>query len=261
MTALEELRHALIVFSFTLPRLLATFAILPVLSRQSLPGMARNGVAMSLALFAYPIVAAGAPIEELSMIVGLGVVVKEVVLGVLIGFGAAVLFWAIESVGYFIDNTRGASMASSIDPLTGSQTSPLGILFTQALNVIFFVGGGFLFFMGALYESYGFWPVFSFYPKLNPEGAIYFLGMLDRVVGLAVFIGAPVIIAMFMALIGLALISRFAPQLNVFFLSMPVKSGVGIFVLVIYTTVVLTYFGDELRALPLEFEALRRLVG
>lgn len=261
MTGLEELRQALMVFSFTLPRILATFLVLPILSSQSIPGTARNGVVMSMALFAYPIVAVGAPSAELSMIAGLGILLKETFLGTIIGFSGAIVFWGIESVGYFIDNTRGASMASSIDPLTGSQTSPLGILLTQALTVIFFAGGGFLFFLAAIYESYGFWPVFSFFPQINPEGAVYFLGLVDRLVGLAVFMGAPVVIAMLLSEIGLALISRFAPQLNVFFLSMPVKSGVGFFVLVVYAGILLSYFGDEVRTLPSLFTSLRSLVG
>ena len=261
MSALEELRQALLIFVFTLPRILTTFTVLPIFSRQAIPGMARTGLAMSLALFAYPIVAVGAPSEDLSLVVGLGVLVKEAFLGSIIGFSAAVLFWAIEGVGFFIDNSRGASMASSIDPMTGSQTSPFGILFTLALTVIFFVGGGFLFFLAALYESYGFWPVFSFSPEMSPDGALFFLGMLDRLVGLVVFMAAPVIVAMFMSEIGLALISRFAPQLNVFFLSMPVKSAVGLFVLVVYAGILLGYFGDELRDLPTQFTALRRLVG
>jgi type III secretion protein T len=261
MSGLEELRHALLVFSFSLPRILGTFVMLPIFSRESIPGTARTGIAASLALFAFPIVATGAPPQDPSLLVGMGLLVKESFLGSVIGFSAAILFWAIESVGFFIDNSRGASMASSIDPLTGSQTSPIGILLTQTLTVIFFVGGGFLYFLGALFESYQFWPVFSFFPTLRPEGAVFFLGLMDRLVGLTVFMAAPVIISMFLAEFGLGLISRFAPQLNVFFLAMPVKSAIAFLVLVIYASVLLGYFGDELRQIPAQVDLLRRIVG
>jgi type III secretion protein T len=259
MSGLEDLQRIVLVFTLCLPRIVAAFTIIPILSRQVLPGMLRTGVAASLALLIYPLVAATAPATELTLVSGAGVALKEVFIGLVIGYGAAILFWAIESVGFFIDNQRGSSMASSIDPLTGSQTSPLGILLTQAITAIFFVGGGFLVFLGALYDSYRLWPVFSFFPALNWDAIPYFLSLLDRLMALAVLLAAPIIIAMFMAEFGLGLISRFAPQLNVFFLAMPVKSAIGIFLLVLYASLLLRYFDDQLRALPVHFAMLQRL--
>ncbi|QIK39144.1 hypothetical protein GWK36_06990 [Caldichromatium japonicum] len=67
---------------------------------------------------------------------------KEVFIGLMLGFSAAIPFWIADGVGYFIDNQRGTTMASSIDSMTGVQTSPL------------FVGGGAVVFLSALYESY-----------------------------------------------------------------------------------------------------------
>ncbi|MCB1804795.1 MAG: type III secretion system export apparatus subunit SctT [Candidatus Competibacteraceae bacterium] len=256
---INDLGQALLVFTFCLPRLIAAFMIMPVFSKQVLPGLIRNGVAGSLALFIFPLAIANAPTEPLSLISGFIILTKEMVIGMLIGYAAAAPFWAIESAGFFIDNQRGATMASSIDPLTGSQTSPLGIFLVQALTVVFFVSGGFLLFLGALYNSYQLWPVFSFFPVLNWDAIPYFLGILDRLMGLAVLLAAPMIITMFMAEYSLGLISRFAPQLNVFFLAMPVKSAVGIFLLVLAIGLILSYFSDELRKLPLQFIALDQL--
>ena len=259
---LEDAKNALLLIGFCLPRLLAVLMILPVFSGQILTGITRAGIAVSLTLFIYPIVASGAPqIEELGAVVAGAILLKELVIGLLIGFSVAAIFWAIESVGFVIDNQRGASMASSMDPMTGTQTSPLGVLFTQAFIALFFVGGGFLALLGALYESYLFWPVFSYYPNLNLAGADHFLGVLDMVVMLTVLLAAPVALAMFLSEYGLGLISRFAPQLNVFFLAMPVKSAVGMLFLVFYLGVVLRFFGDEMRAIPVTFELLRGLLG
>ena len=60
------------------------------------------------------------------------------------------------------------------------------------------------------------------------------LGTLGNMLRATVIIASPVIIIMFMATLGLGLVNRTAPQLNVFFLSMPVKSALGIAMLVIY---------------------------
>jgi len=253
------LREAIIVFGFSLPRLLTAFMMLPVFASQVMSGLVRNGVAASLVLFIWPVVANDAPSEGLDGLTASALLLKEVMIGFLIGFGAAVLFWAIESAGYFIDNQRGATMASSIDPLTGSQTSPFGILFVQAITVMFFASGGFAVFLGALYGSYQLWPVFSFFPSMGPEGISYFLSVADRILSLAVLFAAPVVIAMFLSELALGLISRFAPQLNVFFLAMPVKSAVGLLVLILYIGLMLRDFGGYFHLLPRHFAVLETL--
>ena len=63
---------------------------------------------------------------------------------------------------------------------------------------------------------------------------IMVLGTLDEMLKTTVVISAPVIIVMFLATIGLGLVNRTAPQLNVFFLSMPVKSALGVAMLIVY---------------------------
>ena len=256
---IDELSQILVVFTLGLPRLIAAFTIMPIFSKQVLPGMIRNGVVISLALFIFPVILTDAPTAPPDLITSVVIIIKEVVIGLLIGFAAAAPFWAIESTGFFIDNQRGATMASSIDPLTGSQTSPLGVFMVQALTVIFFASGGFMLFLGAMYQSYQLWPVFSFYPHLGMESIPYFLAILDRIMMLAVLLASPMIITMFMAEYSLGLISRFAPQLNVFFLAMPVKSAIGVFMLILSIGTLLGYFSDELRQLPLRFIELDRL--
>lgn len=251
-----EWQQALIALVFSLPRMMAAFTLLPVFSRQSLPGMTRNGVLVSFALIALPMVMASAPTALPTWAEGVSIAIKELVIGLLIGFGAAIPFWVIDSTGFFVDNQRGTTMASSIDPMTGSQTSPMGILLTQTLVVIFFVGGGLLMFLGALYESYRLWPVFSFFPNLDSNALPYLLGLLDRVMGLTVLLAAPVIIAMFLTEFSMGLISHSTPQMNVFALAMPIKSAVGILILVLYAALLFNFLGKELLKIATHFTIL-----
>ena len=160
--------------------------------------------------------------------------VKEAFIGFLIGFFAAIPFWIAENIGNFIDNQRGATMGEVYSPLSGTQVSTTGIFFTQLVSTLFFVGGAVLVFLGALYASYSLWPVFSAGVSFAPDAPAHILGSLDGMLRATVVISAPVIIIMFLATLGLGLVNRTAPQLNVFFLSMPVKSALGIAMLVIY---------------------------
>lgn len=255
----SEWGHALLALVLSLPRMMAAFTLVPVFSRQSLPGMTRNGVLVSFALMALPIVMIDAPATTPTWVEGLSIVVKELVIGVCIGFGAAIPFWVIDSTGFFVDNQRGTTMASSIDPMTGSQTSPMGILLTQTLVVIFFAGGGLLMFLGALYESYRLWPVYSFFPRLDIGAIPYWLGLLDRVMGLTVLLAAPVIIAMFLTEFSMGLISHSTPQMNVFSLAMPIKSAVGVLILVLYAFLLFSFMGQELLKITTHFAILGQL--
>ena len=159
---------------------------------------------------------------------------KEAVIGFLIGFFAAIPFWVAENVGNFIDNQRGATMGEVYSPLSGAQVSTTGIFFTQVVSTIFFTSGAVLIFLGALYKSYSIWPVFGGAISFAPDAPVQVLGALDGMLKTTVVISAPVIIVMFLATLGLGLVNRTAPQLNVFFLSMPVKSALGVAMLIVY---------------------------
>ena len=125
-------------------------------------------------------------------------------------------------------------MGEVYSPLNGSQVSTFGIFFSQIASTLFFVGGAIFVFIGALYSSYGIWPVFSEGVALANEAPLVLLGSFDDILRTTVIISSPVIMVMFLATLGLGLVNRTAPQLNVFFLSMPVKSALGIAFLVIY---------------------------
>jgi len=255
-----DLIERVMLFALGLPRLLGIFAMIPIFGRSVLPGSTRNAVAISLTLFLYPAYSAGIDVSQFSALHYISIILKEAVLGILIGFGLSRVFWAVESMGFFIDNQRGSTMASSVDPLTGSQTSPLGIFLMQVVTVYFFVSGAVFVTLLAIYESYLVMPVASFFPNLQLESARYFLYLLDRIIALAVLFAAPALIAMFLSEFALGLISRFAPQLNVFFLSMPVKSGVGILILILYVPILLGAWEDEFARLPTHFTVLGRIL-
>jgi type III secretion protein T len=182
------------------------FAICPALTESMIPGIARRAAVLGFAYLAIPFIKSGMPPGEPSVWMFAFLAFKEAFIGFLIGFFAAIPFWIAENVGNFIDNQRGATMGEVYSPLSGTQVSTTGIFFTQLVSTLFFVGGAVLVFLGALYA------------------------MLRT----TVVIAAPVIIIMFLATLGLGLVNRTAPQLNVFFLSMPIKSALGIAMLVIY---------------------------
>ena len=219
-------------------RIGAAFAICPALTDSMIPGVARRAATFAFAVLVLPAIHATIPPGEPNLWLFALAAFREALIGFLIGFFAAVPFWIAENVGNFIDNQRGATMGEVYSPLSGTQVSTTGIFFTQLVSTIFFVGGAVFLFLGALYKSYAVWPVFA--PGAIPslafvsDAPVQILGTLDGMLQATVVIAAPVIIVMFLATIGLGLVNRTAPQLNVFFLSMPIKSALGVALLIVY---------------------------
>ena len=220
-------------------RIGGAFAVCPALTDSMIPGVARRAAVFAFSCLAIPFIKAGMPPGEPNFWMFGVAAFKEALIGFLIGFFAAIPFWIAENVGNFIDNQRGATMGEVYSPLNGSQVSTTGIFFSQIVSTLFFVGGAVFIFLGALYKSYLLWPVFGDWGALTPGAGGVALGALDGMLRTTVVISAPVIILMFLATLGLGLVNRTAPQLNVFFLSMPVKSALGVAMLIIYVPFVL----------------------
>lgn len=226
------------------PRTLAMFAALPIFNAQLVPGMLRLGIGAVVGLLVAPTLVPAVMASDLGLVPLLVLLCKEAFIGFVLGFMVAIPFWGFEAVGFFLDNQRGASIAATLNPLTGNDSSPLGILFNEAFIVFFFISGGFLLMLGLLYDSFRLWGVFEYSPTLRPETVPLLLDQLNRLVRMALLLGAPAVVAMFLAELGLALVSRFVPQLQVFFLAMPIKSALAILVLMLYLGTLFDYAMD-----------------
>ena len=242
----EYLKYYYLIFMMTVPRLLAACSVLTFFSKGLYSGIAvRNGVILALAFYIAPIVDQGfAHYEELSPVQLGFLTCKEVMLGFIVGYAVNIPFWAMSGVGHLIDNQRGATIMENINAMTSSPGSPLADFFTQTAATLFIITGGFLVFFKGILISYTAWPITSFWPKMNPALADYVISQFQWLMVIVIILGGPVIIALFLSELGLALISRFAPQLNVFILSMSVKSGVAIAFLCVYFAVAVDYFDN-----------------
>ena len=241
----QDWQRTVFVLALSIPRMLVIFNTLPFLRSEVFPGLVRSSFAIGMAALAYPIVESGYPAEGLTAFTTVGILLKEVFVGLAIGYTVAVLFWVVESVGFLVDTQRGATMAGALMPTFGEQSSPLANFLGHTVAVLFIVGGGFLVFLDVLLQSYSAWPVFSFFPTLGDDLALFFLSELDLLMYLTLFLAAPMLIAMFISELALGVIGRFVPQLQVFFLALPIKSAVAFFVLALYVGVVLRYVNGQ----------------
>lgn len=241
---IASFRELIFALGFALIRIGAVFSILPFLSSQFIQGVARNAIMISMSLIVIPLVMPTVPLADLTLGSMTAIAAKEIVIGIIIGFFLGIPYWIMEGTGFFIDNQRGSAMAAVFDPMTSSTTSPMGSLFVRLLTVLVFSSGGFLVLLGVVLQSYMIWPIFSFFPELNAGFGVYFMEIIDHLMAAIVVLAAPIVIVLFLSDFGLGLMNRFAPQLNVFVLSLPVKSGLASFLIVLYL-VLLMKFADK----------------
>ncbi len=138
------------------PRLFALVTVAPFLGSAVVMGQIRLLLVLALYLPLHPVIFSHLT-DEITLSAALSLAVggklallllKEAVLGLMIGFLAGIVFWTVQSAGFFMDNQRGASMAEGTDILSGDQSSPLGQLLFQSLVYIFYTSGAFLAFVG-----------------------------------------------------------------------------------------------------------------
>jgi type III secretion protein T len=239
------IREYLFIVTICMVRMGAILSIVPILSQSLIQGTARNAVILSFTFLLVPMVLPTAPVGGMDTVSLLKIVVKEATLGMLLGFVAGMPFWLAQSIGFIVDNQRGSSMASIFDPMAGEETSPLGSMMTKISAVLFFSTGAFTTFLGIIYDTYKVWPVFSFFPQYNAAFPGFFLSLMDRLSSLTLVVAAPMIFVMFLTDLGLGMMNRFAPQLNVFFLSMPIKSALGIFIMILYLSSLLLFLEED----------------
>jgi len=169
MTGIQYLTSVLMMMMLCIVRLAAALSLMPVFAKQYIMGMGRNVIIFAMALPLFHVVYPEFPSTQIPFLILFVTICKEVIIGALLGYLSGFIFYAADSVGFIVDIQRGSSMAMTFDPVAGSQTSLIGSFLTQMTTTLFFTMGGFLFFIGVVYQTYVIWPVFSFFPTIPPK--------------------------------------------------------------------------------------------
>ena len=243
----DQLTIALIL---TLPRMYAFLATSQLLNSSAVPGMARIACIISLSFMAVPMNMEIAAEFDRSISGYAFIFVKEYAIGFVLGYIVSWIFWVVECAGSLIDNQRGAGIASSIDPLQGHESSPLGNMFSLAFLTYIFATASVLPVLGMLYKSFALWPVMKSLPIISEDFPKIVLGIFDYAMQLGFNLAAPIVAVMFMAEFSLAMVSRFAPQIQVFVLAMPIKSLLAIFMLIFYFKVMFPFVDQQVGRVP-----------
>ena len=203
-------------------RIVAWLVIVPPFSTRAVPVLAKTLLALGLALAVAPQLLADTPVsnDAGTLIV---VAVQEVMIGATMGFVTYLLFAAVQAAGDLIDTFGGFSLASAFDPLSQNMNSVNGKLFSMLGTMLLFATNAHLLVIGGLLRTFGTMPVgTAWHPSSVTDVVTTAFSMFFTS---AVQIALPLVGVLFLADLGLALLTRVAPQLNAINIMFPAKIG------------------------------------
>jgi type III secretion protein SpaR/YscT/HrcT len=230
-------------------RLLPIMVLAPFFGTKMVPMAIRVMFSLSLAFILLPPSLLSLKRELTFDLVFAGLALKELLIGFILGFLAAAPFYIAQSSGSLIDHIRGSSSLQMTEPTTNIQTGPVGLFYNYVLIATFYFIGGPLYFIDALARSLQLIPIDqlispSFF-SLNISFWKVMTHLIDQIVTISIQLGAPSIIGILMGEMFLGITNRLAPQVQIVFLGISLKSWIGLGLLAVAWYFVMTQLSKE----------------
>lgn len=217
-------------FLWPLVRILGLMAAAPLFGHASVPARVKVGLGVMIALVVAPSVADLPQIDPLSFS-GLLIVAQQFVIGLAIGFAMRIIFAGVEMAGEIASLGMGLSFASFFDPQSRGVTTVLSRFLSYLAILVFLAIDGHLLLIAALVKSFVALPVSA--APLHADGFRQIAGWGGMVFSIGVQLSLPIVAAMLITNLALGILTRAAPQLNVFSVGFPITLAVGFAVLMI----------------------------
>jgi flagellar biosynthetic protein FliR len=242
----------------TFVRVLAVLMTAPIFSSQNVPAIAKIGFAGMLSLVLLPVETPSAslatwPTELLPFVL---VVAQEVMIGVLIGFVSNLIFVAVGMAASIMGLQIGFRAANLVDPFTATPTSALEQFYTLLAAALFLTINGHHWLITALARTFEVAPLGTFVLKSITVGRL--IAFSGETFVAATRIALPVAGTLLLADLGLGLVARAVPHIQVFFLDLPLKMGLGFLALALTLALTLPFVRDLFAGMPANISAISK---
>jgi flagellar biosynthetic protein FliR len=232
-------------FMLTFARVGTLVMLMPGLGEQLVPARLRLGFALLLSLVLFPLTrtilpAGGAPAAVTGVLIG------EIAVGLMLGLAARMVVAALQTAGTIVAQQLGLAFAMSVDPSMGGQQAAIGNLLTLLGITLIFSFDLHHIAIAAVRDSYALLPPGGL--PATSDAAALAVKAVGRGFALAVQIAAPFIAFGILFNLGIGVLSRLMPQLQVFFLAMPASILAGMIVLLAVVGVMMSVFIGNLGA-------------
>jgi flagellar biosynthesis protein FliR len=230
------------------------FMVAPAFGAIFIPARLRLVLAGAIALVIAPLVPSPAAIAPFSP-AGVIVTIQQVIIGVAIGFSLQLLFDAVTLGGQLLANSMGLSFAFNMDPMHGTQTPVLGQLYSMLVMLTFLALDGHLKLIEVLVDGFRTLPVGT--SGLGQDGVWSIVVWGSQLFSGALSVVLPGVTALLIVNIAFGIMSRAAPQFNLFAVGFPISLVFGLLIIVATLPATQATF---IRLLADAFDLLRKLM-
>jgi len=220
-------------FAWPLFRIASFLMIIPVFGTQLVPMRVRSGMAFLLALIVAPLIPEVPLVEALS-INALLITIQQVFIGALMGLMFVMLMQIFVVAGQMVAMQMGLGFASMVDPTNGVTVPVLSQIYLICVTLIFLAMNGHLVMIEMIVESFSIWPISQDILGgigMQPEVLWQFLMRINWLFASALLVALPVITAVLIVNLSFGIVTRAAPQMNVFALGFPIGMLFGLFLI------------------------------
>jgi len=239
---MELMIEKLLAFGLVLTRVSAFLLIIPIFGWKTIPVRIKVSLVFLLSIFFTLITPFQLDATEITELEAFLLIVNEATYGLALGLAITLVFSAVKFSGAIIERQMGLAMVQAMNPLTGEQSKPLSSLWEILFIVLFLAAKGHHLFLMIICRSYETFPAGSI-----PTISVLTSGVIEA--GATMFIAglrlsAPILVAFILLTIMLAVLARVVPQMNILFISLPIRVGLGLLMAVIFMPFLNTYVGE-----------------
>jgi flagellar biosynthetic protein FliR len=229
---MELLAGKMLGFILVLTRIGAFFASSPVFSWQAIPLKVKLALAILSSIFFSNLMSCPVSSEDISLMsIGL-MIANEAIYGLCLGFIAVMIFGTVKLSARIIERQMGLSMAQILDPMSGESGQPVGMLMEMIFILLFLSANGHHLLLLTISKSYESFPIGTV-PDIAQlvEGIIV---AVSTMLLLGLKMAAPILASFLLLMVILAILARIAPEMNILFLSLPIRVGLGLLMVGIF---------------------------
>ena len=214
-------------FFLVLGRVTPLFVLAPLFSAKQIPAQVKGIVAVALTIGLTGLAMHGQTIPTQPLQVA-GMLVVQILVGILFAYAIGALMWAVQTAGGFADIVSGFSFGATVDPINGNQGGTFAELYSMIGVMLFIAIGGDAWIIRGMARTFTLIPL----TKAPQLGSLANAAQMSfaSIFTSALEVAAPVILALLITDVAFGMVSRVVPQMNVFSVAFPLKVGVSLLV-------------------------------
>jgi len=239
---MEFMIEKLLGFILVVTRLSAFFLVLPVFGWKSIPMRIKASMTILTGIFFSMITRLPFDASKIHELEAGLLIANEALYGLALGLTASLVFSAVKLSGRIIERQMGMAMAQVLDPLTGDRAQPLSSLLEMIFIILFLSANGHHLLLLIIARSYESFPLGRI-PEISLlTGGVIKAGSVMLLAGLRM--SAPLLAAFLLLMVVLGVLARVVPEMNILFISLPLRVGLGLLMVVIFLPLISKFVSE-----------------